>query len=181
MTVFFTSDTHFGHSNIIKYASRPFENVQEMDEALIERWNSVVGKHDTVYHLGDFCFGSAVEYLKRLNGMKYLLIGSHDSSIEKLDEGPRYKIVGRHVVYETPFPKSGHRIRVTLNHYAMRSWTMSHYGHWHLFGHHHGTLESYGMSFDIGVDCWGYKPVSLDKVYEKMKTLVPIVDYSEEK
>jgi calcineurin-like phosphoesterase family protein len=62
----------------------------------------------------------------------------------------------------------------------MRSWPNSHYASWHLYGHHHGKLPPYGLSFDVGVDCWDFAPVSLGQVEEKMKTLKPIVDYRKE-
>jgi calcineurin-like phosphoesterase family protein len=71
----------------------------------------------------------------------------------------------------------GNQIVITLCHYSMRSWEMSHYASWHLYGHHHGTLEPYGLSFDVGVDCWNYYPISLEQVAEKMATLKPIVDF----
>jgi hypothetical protein len=69
----YTSDHHFGHKNIIAHNSRPFASVEEMDEALIARWNSVVGPDDVVYHLGDFSFGPQAYYLPRLNGEKHLV------------------------------------------------------------------------------------------------------------
>ena len=75
--VFFTSDTHFGHNGIIECTHRPFKNSDEMDEALIALWNQTVGPNDIVFHLGDFCWGGTqkwVEILKRLNGVKYLII-----------------------------------------------------------------------------------------------------------
>ena len=82
METWFTSDSHFGHANILKFEpeARPFATLVEMHEALINRWNSVVGKNDKVYHLGDVCFGLAnLELLKFLNGDKRLVLGNHDS------------------------------------------------------------------------------------------------------
>ena len=79
--VFFTSDTHFNHNNIIQYCQRPFKSSDEMNEAMIDNWNSVVGEDDTVFHLGDFCLGCAEEWnktLNRLNGRIYLILGNHD-------------------------------------------------------------------------------------------------------
>lgn len=77
----FISDTHFGHENIIRYCSRPFSNVDEMDDHMIRQWNHVVGPDDTVYHIGDFCFGS-IERVKRyryaLRGIIHLVMGNHD-------------------------------------------------------------------------------------------------------
>lgn len=79
--IYFIADTHFNHENIIKYCNRPFKNSQEMNEHIIKKWNSVVKKEDTVYHLGDVGFGTT-EMLKdlvgRLNGTKILLRGNHD-------------------------------------------------------------------------------------------------------
>ena len=78
---FFTSDTHFGHQNIIKYANRPFASVSHMNEALIANWNAVVGMDDEVYHLGDVALGPWTEWdkiLTRLNGYKILVVGNHD-------------------------------------------------------------------------------------------------------
>ncbi len=80
--IFFTSDTHFGHERIIELAKRPFKSVEEMDDAMISRWNSVVGKADTVYHLGDYSLYHRKDTLKklreRLNGKIILIAGNHD-------------------------------------------------------------------------------------------------------
>jgi calcineurin-like phosphoesterase family protein len=78
----FTSDTHFGHRNILVYerAGRPFDSIEAMNETLIERWNNVVKPNDVVYHLGDFCLNkSSLEIAARLNGKKILVLGNHDS------------------------------------------------------------------------------------------------------
>ena len=79
--VFFTSDTHFNHTNIIRFCSRPFKDVEHMNETLIANWNRVVGPDNIVFHLGDFCLGGSAEWtkiLKRLNGKIYLIAGNHD-------------------------------------------------------------------------------------------------------
>lgn len=77
--VFLISDTHFGHTNILKYATRPFSSVEEMDEAMVENWNATVGPYDKVYHLGDVTMGRrALSILSRLNGRKILIKGNHD-------------------------------------------------------------------------------------------------------
>lgn len=80
--VFIISDTHFGHKNILRYESkyRPFSSIEEHDAELVRRWNAVVKKHDTVWHLGDVLFGeSSFSLLGQLNGVKRLVLGNHDN------------------------------------------------------------------------------------------------------
>ena len=79
--VFLISDTHFSHNNIIRYEYRPFKDTNEMDEYMIEKWNSVVSDNDLVFHLGDVCISGAKRaesILKKLNGRKILIEGNHD-------------------------------------------------------------------------------------------------------
>lgn len=79
--VWFTSDTHFGHKNILKYEkeARPFDNIYEMNEAIIDRWNGVVKPRDIVYHLGDVSLSkNSLPLLEKLNGHKRLVMGNHD-------------------------------------------------------------------------------------------------------
>lgn len=81
MSTFFTSDLHLGHQNIIKYCSRPFGSVEEMNETLISNYNEMVSESDWVYFLGDICMGKIAETLplvSRLNGKKVLIAGNHD-------------------------------------------------------------------------------------------------------
>lgn len=77
-----TSDQHFFHNNIIKYADRPYSNVDEMNETIIKNWNSVIFKHNIVWILGDFCFGGnqnkLISLTQKLNGRKFLILGNHD-------------------------------------------------------------------------------------------------------
>lgn len=80
--LFLIADTHFFHHKILEFeaAARPFSNVEEMNEAIVDRWNSTITKRDTVWHLGDVCFGHVenLNILRRLNGTKHLIPGNHD-------------------------------------------------------------------------------------------------------
>ena len=77
---FVTADTHFGHSNIIKYCGRPYGSVKQMDESLINNWNRTVGKDDTVIFLGDLAFrGRDTDWLSQLHGNIIRVRGNHDS------------------------------------------------------------------------------------------------------
>jgi calcineurin-like phosphoesterase family protein len=169
MTIFFVSDMHLGHKNIIRLSNRPFGSLDEMDQTIIDNYNSVVKPGDTVYDLGDFCFTNPKRYLDRFNIPAIRIKGSHDHDIKE-----PYMLV---IKPQGLMDDYGSPLVITLCHYAMRSWQTSHYGSWHLYGHHHGLLPPYGLSFDVGVDCWNYYPVSLEQVREKMATLKPIVDF----
>lgn len=161
--IYFTSDTHLGHANIIKYCNRPFDNVQEMDRVIIENWNSVVSQDDWVYHLGDFSMGDPIHYARQLNGRIILLLGNHDHNrLSAL-----YKAFGKENIHELLKIKvEGHTI--VLCHYAMRVWHKSHFNSWHLYGHSHGKLQGEGKSFDVGVDSWDYTPISVRDVAAEM-------------
>ena len=84
--IFFTADLHLGHTNIIKYCKRPFQNVDEMNAKLIENWNETVSDKDEIYVVGDFAFmgtKNVEEILKHLRGRKYLLRGNHDKGLNE--------------------------------------------------------------------------------------------------
>lgn len=91
--VWYTSDTHFGHKNIIRYCDRPFRDTDHMDEAIIERWNSVVHPEDTVIHLGDIALGDiskSLPKIARLNGYKIAVLGNHDRPFMKSESAGGY-------------------------------------------------------------------------------------------
>lgn len=96
MNIFLISDTHFSHRGIVKFLradgvtkERPWDNIEEMDEALVKNWNSVVRPQDKVYHLGDVVINrSALPILDRLNGEKVLIKGNHD--VFRADEYLKY-------------------------------------------------------------------------------------------
>lgn len=163
----FTSDTHFGHANIIKYCKRPFSSVEEMDKTLIANWNNVVAPGDTVYHLGDFAVGGgeAGDYILALNGIIKFVRGNHDHRIDRLNKSLNDMHEGG-LDIEDLREVNVNRQKIVLCHYAMRIWNKSHHGTWHLYGHSHGTLpdDPNSLSFDIGMDCWNYTPVSFEQV-----------------
>ncbi|MEK6860518.1 MAG: metallophosphoesterase family protein [Nanoarchaeota archaeon] len=167
--IYFTGDTHFGHSNIIKYCNRPFQSIEDMDETLIYNWNQKVWDDDIIFHLGDFCFGKNnsdfSKYFQQLNGKIILIKGNHDSLAKK---NKSYF----HEYYDSYKEIEVSDRRITLCHYAMRVWNKSHRGAWHLYGHSHGSLpdDPNALSLDVGVDCWNYAPVSIDQIAEKMQT-----------
>jgi calcineurin-like phosphoesterase family protein len=178
MEWFLTGDTHFNHANIIQYCSRPYHNVDEMNEALIEGWNSVVKPNSSVIHCGDFAFANRHEQvagiLKKLHGHIHLVIGNHDktpvttaSGFESVSNIRIFKISG---------------MEITACHYAMRVWNKSHHGTYHCYGHSHGKLpdDPHSRSMDVGVDGNGFKPVSLEYFIDKMdkKKFIPVTKRS---
>lgn len=115
--IFITSDLHFCHAQPFLYEPRGFENVDQMNAAIIKRWNSLVESCDEVYVLGDLMLNNTeegLEYFKLLNGCKHIIIGNHDSDrrIELYKKLPntivegfaaRYKFCG-HNFYFTHYP-----------------------------------------------------------------------------
>lgn len=170
--LFFTSDTHFGHGHIIDFCERPFSSIEEMDEKLIINWNSVVGKNDTVFHLGDFCLGNANKWnniLDRLNGKIHLIIGNHDLRNLRLSVRDRFESVSleQHIMVGNQ--------KIYLNHYPFLCFSGSYDGTWQLFGHVHTGKVNKGIDFprlsmlfpnqyDVGVDNNNYKPVSFKEI-----------------
>lgn len=162
---FFTADTHFFHSRILELGNgRPFATVDEMNEALVENWNARVRPKDIVYHLGDVSFGKKDEteaVLRRLNGHIHLVRGNHDGRVDGL-EG----LFDSVSVYKTVTVNDQ---RIVLFHFPIEEWDRAHRGSWHLHGHQHGNGQVASVPrLDVGVDCWGFAPVSFDEVAEWM-------------
>ena len=170
---FFTSDTHFNHANIIKFCNRPFKDVEQMNDVMIANWNSVIGKDDTVFHLGDFCLGGAAEWTKildRLNGKIYLIMGNHD--LKNIRQGfiSRFEHVAMQMRIEIG------KKRIYLCHYPFLCFEGSYQDDvWQLFGHVHtrrsnsgidaGRLQYlYPTQYDVGVDNNNFTPVSFGQV-----------------
>lgn len=175
MTTFFTSDLHFGHENVIKYCNRPYANAATMDEELIQNWNSEVAPTDTVYILGDVFFHKltqSMNIMSRLNGVKHLILGNHDKVIAK---NPQLMQMFDHVhpeLYHTVIDG----VEVALSHYPLLSWKNASRGAFMLHGHCHGGIE-FDPAFrrlDVGVDVHDYKPISFERIRNKLEKIEPL-------
>lgn len=164
---YFTSDCHFGHNNIIRFCNRPFTSVEEMNEKLVENWNKVVTKEDTVYCLGDFSMNNPKRFAERLNGKKILILGNHDSVVES-------KLAFDEVLGYTQIEIGGNKVH--LKHYPYRENVgpydkkflhvmMQDDGNWLIHGHvHNAAPKLVGKSINASVEWWDYKPFSEKEV-----------------
>lgn len=194
---YFTSDEHFWHANVIKYCSRPHASVEDMNEDMIKKWNSVVKPEDTVYCLGDFsmAFRSVELYSFRLNGIKYLIPGNHDMchSYHKKSRSQenrekwiqKYKDYGWTVLPEqTTLDIGGLTVNICHHPYTTKYETENEdkYTRWRpnddgkilLCGHIHEKWKvnkSIGGTFmiNVGVDQWDFTPVSAEKIFQMIK------------
>lgn len=173
MSIWFISDTHWGHKNIIQYSNRPYADVEEMNEALIENWNEQVKPEDTVYHLGDFAFMPFRDFSKmlwRLNGHIQFIKGNHDKVIDQ--HSTELLRSGKIESIQSYLEIKPAGQMICLFHYGQRVWNKSHHGSIMLYGHSHGSLPPFGKSVDVGVDCkeitHEYRPIHLDEVLAYM-------------
>lgn len=165
--IFFTSDHHFNHKNIIEYSKRPFSSLEEMNETLIERWNHIVNPGDLVYYLGDFAMGQPhewVNFMNRLNGDVILIKGNHDNvSYYRTME----KVIGIHN-NKTYITKNGYNI--LLCHYPP-DYSKNPLGKYYdiaLCGHIHQAWKYKEIDgkpcLNVGVDVHGFEPISINRV-----------------
>lgn len=166
--VYFTSDLHLGHANIIRLCRRPFSDVDEMDRFLVDGWNARVRDDDHVYVVGDLSFKSARPvsfYLDRLGGHKHLVVGNHDGSwMGSVDLGRYFESVDMMVCLDD----DGHSL--VLCHYPMMSWPG--HGSFLVYGHVHGNkpegywplLKTYTRALNASVEINGYQPVTFDEL-----------------
>ena len=161
------ADTHFGHAKIIEYCNRPFKDVHEMDQVMLENWNNAVGKNDKVWVLGDFAFGdreNIKERLERLNGDKILVMGNHDRRIKK---NPQFWLdVGFKEVYKYPIIKDG-KIGMMHEPESLEELMKLDSSMIYLFGHihnHSGYKTITNNSACMSAERWNYTPVQLTKV-----------------
>ncbi len=189
--IWFTSDQHFGHKNIINLCRRPFSDVRNMQNLLIMNWNEVVAPDDLVFVLGDFTLDPEknLDVLDQLNGEKILFIGNHDKCWRTRSKAEwwreRYVQAGFESVWDNAdkayWPELagavGGDFLVAVNHwpYAGDSHDkgeVDHYaddrlpdeGRWLLHGHVHDLWKQHGRQINVGVDVWNYYPVSIETI-----------------
>ncbi|MGO9744386.1 MAG: hypothetical protein ACLPN5_23265 [Roseiarcus sp.] len=167
--LFFTSDTHFGHTFALTKRKRPFPSLGAMDEHMIARWNATVGPDDEVHHLGDLAHKqhpNIAGVLSRLEGRIHLILGNNDDRATLAATG-RFATIAemREIIVDGR--------NVFLCHYPLREWPNDWRGSWHLFGHVHGKHDDdpNGLSLDVGVDSHGFRPISFAEVAERMAML----------
>ena len=170
--IFYTSDLHLGHANIIRHCNRPFASVEDMDEALIGNWNAKLTDGDTVHILGDLMFRNSCpseEYLSRLKGKKHLVVGNHDKAwMKKVDLSRWFESVEM-----MRFFTDGQR-KITECHYPMMSWPFANHDGWMVYGHiHENTNMDYwpmiaqnDHMLNAGVDINGFEPVTFEEMQQ---------------
>ena len=150
MRYWFTSDSHFHHEKIIEFSERPFKDLQEMEDEIIKRWNNKVKPEDTVFHIGDFGFGTKKEeMLKKLNGHVVIIKGNHDSSRMSIMLDCTIEYGGRfwHLVHDPQDAK----------------------GEFNICGHVHNNwhcirISNVGWAVNVGVDVNNFTPVSIEEI-----------------
>jgi calcineurin-like phosphoesterase family protein len=164
MSVYFTSDHHFGHSGARSFYRRPFASVAEMDREMIERWNSTTKPDDEVWHLGDFAVRQSPErvasLLAELHGQNHLIVGNNDDPAVTTCAG--WKSVQSYAELTVD------GTRLILCHYPFRTWRDMSRGAINLHGHSHGRLKPQPRQFDVGVDVWDFRPVQLRELLGKI-------------
>lgn len=166
---FYISDCHFGHENVIGFDKRPFNDVEEMDQCMMEYWNQCVQKEDEVYILGDFQYRSSkgpVWYLQRLKGKKYLIIGNHDQKTLKYPGALDY-----FESVEKMMHVEDNGRQLCLCHFPICEWNGYYRDSYHLYGHIHARLADTCLimrnrknAYNAAACINNYKPSTLEEI-----------------
>ena len=188
--IFFSSDQHFGHRNVVKFCARPFVDEKAMGKQLIENWNSVVGPDDIVVTMGDLFWFNDSHAIKKciakLNGKEiYIVLGNHDKreSFRRITDGRFHILDGISHIYlrcedETRWYQK--TFEIVCSHYPLMTWAHRDKGAINLFGHIHSgprSLADYdqdlplwiGQQLDVGVDNQEYTPISFEDLLFKLE------------
>jgi calcineurin-like phosphoesterase family protein len=178
--VFWVSDLHYGHDRSFILEHRGYKTIQEHDEGIISKWNSVVTNNDVVFNLGDIIFGHdsynrLQELLEKLNfGIMYLSGGNHTSGFKDLKnatiDGAYFVKDNRKVVLmPNLYNVSVNKQHVVNCHFPIASWDGMYHGAWHICGHEHGHYANSrpehreGKILDVGIELFG-RPIDFDEV-----------------
>lgn len=174
MKIFYISDLHLCHKNIIKLCNRPYSSVEEMNEDIVKNWNSIVSQDDEVRILGDVGFPknnedviNIISLVKRLNGKKRLVSGNHDFRLLKNEKFKSLFVE----ISDYMRVKDGGR-DVVLSHYPMEEWDGFYRDFIHLYGHVHNNdvgLKCIKNRYNVGLEVLGYIPRTLDEIIDMNK------------
>lgn len=183
MTTWFTSDWHLWHDNIIKYSKRPFKNVEEMNDAIINTFYSKVKNGDILYFVGDFAFSNKSKIEKITETIRELteyatihfILGNHDYVLREVFEKYCASVSPLKVV-----KIDDHKI--SLCHFPMHSFSGSHHNQWHVYGHHHRNTnnEIAGKRYNVTLDANNYQIISFDELKQIMNSRGNNWDYISE-
>ncbi|WP_420431935.1 metallophosphoesterase [Candidatus Poriferisocius sp.] len=196
----YTSDQHFGHTNIIGYCGRPFADADAMDKEMVARWNDVVADEDEVWILGDLVMGGKAQglagHVARLKGRKILVPGNHDRCWQghrdhRWERADYYRIGGMDKIIDNPEPHSiaGHTAQLSHFPYVLDArhdmrydqWRPQDDGDWLLHGHVHEKWRQQHRQVNVGVDAWRFAPVAEHTIADliaKGPSNTPIPDHT---
>ena len=163
--IWLISDTHWGHRNIINYCDRPFSDENEMDEALINNWNSVVKDGDIVYHLGDVYWFDETNpdkppvFHNRLKGRKRLIMGNHDNYHD-----PWLPRTFKKIMQWRPFPE----FDIVLTHQPLHPEGLEHKWKFNIHGHTHQSLVDDDRYINVSVEQINYTPINIMEIIKKI-------------
>lgn len=185
--VYFTTDFHLFHQNVIKFDSRPFPNLEEMHDDIEKKWNETVTMNDIVIYIGDLSFARREDkilvnkMMNRLNGTIHFVLGNHDK-YDEIKKMPRFASVQDYL--EVRITRLVDSIReetlFCVMHYPIYSWNKKHHGSYMVHGHCHGNLHhGEEASFydnrrviDVGCMLHDYRPISYTDVIQKLSHVV---------
>lgn len=174
METFVTSDTHYWHKKILTYQAetRPWTDIREHNQGLIDRHNSIVGPNDEYWHLGDFGFCNAkqtIDILRQLNGKIHFIYGNHDKQMH--DQSVRDLCAWQGYYHEL---KGYTKSPIPMFHYPIHSWNRMQYGSFHFYGHTHGQVPFlyHGLAMDVGVDTNDCYPYNVGELVAKLQNVV---------
>lgn len=160
--IFFIADPHFGHEKIIQICNRPFENLEEMHNKMITKWNNKITDEDTVYILGDLSFKmnkqDIIKILRQLKGKKVLIKGNHDKYAGQRDFDECFEKVCDYLQI------SEDKQQIILSHYPIIDYAGMYYGAKMIYGHIHNKYIPHKDMYCVSVECINYEPVTLEEV-----------------